>query len=198
MGQPMFLFFHVKGKTKGVNVFFDKGCTTACFREGVPGGELNGEVIAKGPFQIGGVGGIQTKANDEWLVSMETVSGHRQFFRGLTVDRVTCDFPMINVEKAVSEVKRDKPGDKLLQQCKIPRMAGGVTDALIGIHYELIHPESVHTLDSGLTIYRSKLMGHKGEFNAMIGGPHSSFECICQEAGGMANGQHSCQLRTRS
>ena len=49
VGQPMFLFFHVKGKTKGVNVFFDKGCSTACFREGVPGGELNGEVIAKGP-----------------------------------------------------------------------------------------------------------------------------------------------------
>ena len=31
IGQPMFLFFHVKGKNKGANIFFDKGCSTACF-----------------------------------------------------------------------------------------------------------------------------------------------------------------------
>ena len=28
-GQPMFLFFHIKGKNKGANLFFDKGCSTA-------------------------------------------------------------------------------------------------------------------------------------------------------------------------
>ena len=64
-GRPMFLFFHIKGKNKGANLFFDKGCSTACFREGIPGGELNGKIISKGPFQIKGVGGIEAKANDE-------------------------------------------------------------------------------------------------------------------------------------
>ena len=33
-------------------------------------------------------------------------------------------------------------------------------------------------------IYRSKLVGHKDGFNAMIGGPHSSFECLSSCAGG--------------
>ena len=149
VGQPLFLFFHVKGKTKGVNFFFDKGCSTACFREGIPGTELNGKIIAKGPFQIGGVGGMQAKANDEWLISVERTDGYRQFIKGLTVDHVTCDFPMIDVETAVAEVKRDKPSDRVLQQCTVPKLAGGVTDVLLGIHYSLIHPVPVHTLESG-------------------------------------------------
>ena len=186
MGQPLFLFFHVKGKTKGVNFFFDKGCSTACFREGVPGTELSGKILAKGPFQIGGVGGMQAKANDEWLVSVERTDGYRQFIKGLTVDHVTCDFPTINVEKAVAEVKRDKPGDAVLQQCKVPKQAGGVTDVLLGIHYSLIHPVPVHTLESGLTIYTTKLVGHGSGFNAMIGGPHSTFDCLSSQAGGAA------------
>ena len=87
----------------------------------------------------------------------------------------------------MAEVKRDQPGNKLLQECRIPKLAGGVTDGLIGIQYNLIHPEAVHTLDSGLSIFRSKLVGHKTGFNAMIGGPHSSFDCLCEQAGGVVN-----------
>ena len=119
------------------------------------------------------------------MVSVETSDGHRQFIKGLTVDKVTADFPMIDVGKAVGEIKRDNPANNSLQRCKIPRHTGGVTDALIGIHYSLIHPVPVHTLESGLTIYRSKLVGHKAGYNALIGGPHSSFECLCNVAGGV-------------
>ena len=39
-------------------------------------------------------------------------------------------------------------------------MAGGVPHVLIGIKYKLIHPEAIHTLPSGLTLYKSKLVGH--------------------------------------
>ena len=53
-GRPMFLFFQCKGKNKGANCFFDKGCSEAVFREGVPGMELIGEKMTKGPFTIGG------------------------------------------------------------------------------------------------------------------------------------------------
>jgi hypothetical protein len=101
LGQPLFFFFHVKGRKNGANFFFDNCCSHACFEEGIPGGELNGEIIiAKGNFQIGGVGAMQTKANDEWLVSVETTDGSRQSIQGLTIDKVTCDFRLINVERA--------------------------------------------------------------------------------------------------
>ena len=187
IGQPMFLFFQVKGKKHGANFFFDKGCSHACFKEGIPGGELTGEIISKGPFEIGGVGAIKTKANDEWLVSVETVEGKRQLIQGLTVDKVTADFPVVDIQIAASEVKRDRPTDRLLQSCQVPKHAGGVTHGLIGIKYELIHPDPIHTLPSGLTLYKSRLVGHSPGVNAMIGGPHSTFDFLSDSAGGVAN-----------
>ena len=51
----------------------------------------------------------------EWLVIVETDGGARQFIKGLTVDKVTADFPMIDVSKAVEEVKRDEASNTLLQ-----------------------------------------------------------------------------------
>jgi hypothetical protein len=51
---------------------------------------------------------MKTKANDEWLVCVETTDGSRQFIQDLTVDKVICDFPLIDVERAIAEVKREK------------------------------------------------------------------------------------------
>ena len=36
------------------------------FRYGVPGNQLNGALLAKGPFQMGNVGDIATVAEKEW------------------------------------------------------------------------------------------------------------------------------------
>ena len=55
-GEPMFLFFKAKGRENGVKLFFDLGCITAVFREGVSGKELRGKVTRKGPFTMVGVG----------------------------------------------------------------------------------------------------------------------------------------------
>jgi hypothetical protein len=38
---------------------------------------------------------------------------------------------------------------------------------LIGIKYKLIHPEAIHTLPSGLKLYKSKLVGHNPGLNAI-------------------------------
>ena len=184
-GRPLFLFAQCKGKRNGVNCFFDKGCTEAVFRKGIPGTELIGEKVTKGPFTIGGVGGLECKANDEWIVSMEKTDGHRQLIRGLTVDKVTENFPMIKLSEAAAELKA-KCKNEWVRNCKLPKQAGGVTDALIGIHYNLIHPEPIHTLETGLCIFRSKLAPHKPGYIAMLGGPHSSFDALVNQSGGTA------------
>ena len=41
-------------------------------------------------------------------------------------------------------------------------------------------------MESGLCIYRSKLQSHDGVTNAMIGGPHESFDICANMAGGVA------------
>ena len=58
----------------------------------------------------------------------------------------------------------------------------------MGIKYSLLHPEPLHTLAaSGLSIYTTKLKSHDGKYNAMIGGPHESFEYFTSVAGGVQN-----------
>ena len=115
---------------------------------------------------------MNAKQNDEWLVSIERTDGHRQLIRGLTVDKVTESFPLIRLDEAATEIKASCSID-WVKNCKLPKHAGGVTDALIGIQYNLIHPVPIHTLDSGLCIFKSRLAPHKNGYIAMIGGPPS-------------------------
>ena len=51
-GEPLFLFSSAVGKTRPINVFYDKGCSHVVFREGVPQHELVSVMIKKGPLTI--------------------------------------------------------------------------------------------------------------------------------------------------
>ena len=184
-GSPMFIFTRCKGKKDGANLFFDNGCGTAVFRKGIPGNELEGVMLARGKIPIGGVGGIEIFAEEDWLVSLEREDGQRQLVQGLVLPKVTVDFPMINTTRAVLDLKENS-NDPWVRDCSVPGMAGGVTDGLIGTQYNLIHPVPVHCLPSGLTLYRTKLAPHGPGFNAAIGGPHTSFDFCCGAVGGAA------------
>ena len=100
--------------------------------------------------------------------------------------RVTADFPKYNTTRAVLEVKNSQPNNKKLQQCKVPEIIGGEIDCLLGIKYGALSPEPIHTLPSGLALYKSKLMAHDGISNAIIGGSHESFDFFVGLAGGVA------------
>ena len=97
-GEPLFLFHPAQGKTRPVNTFYDSGCSHAVFQADIPISELQSQLTAKGPFSIGGVGGLTTTALDEWIVMVPRADGRKQLIQGLTVPRVTCDFPLISLE----------------------------------------------------------------------------------------------------
>ena len=185
-GEPMFLFHNAQGKTKPVKTFYDTGCSHAVFKDGIPGQQLRGQLVTRGPFNIGGVGGLTTTALDEWVVTVTRTDGKKQMIQGLTVPKVTSDFPMTNLVAAVKEIKEDDPSNETLQNCKVPTEAGGSVDMLLGIKFLSVFPKEVHTLTCGLTIYRSRLTSHGGEYDSCIGGPHSSFTALTGLAGGAA------------
>ena len=84
-------------------------------------------------------------------------------------------------------VKEDATDNKVLQDCRLPSKVRGEVDCLLGIKYSFIHPEPIHTLaETGLCIYKSKLMSHDGVTNAMIGGTHESFDIFANLAGGVS------------
>ena len=145
-GRPLFLFFAAKGTNKPVQVFFDNGCSDAVMREGVPGVEWRGIITKRGPFGMGGVGSISTTTKDEWMVLLPRVDGKMQAVRGYSMTKVTCDFPEIDLTRAVRAVKEDAPDNQVLQNCKLPSKVGGEVDCLLGIKYSFIHPEPIHTL----------------------------------------------------
>ena len=185
-GEPLFLFHGAQGRNRPVNIFYDNGCSHAVFRSGIPGTELKGQLVARGPFQIGGVGGLTTIAEEEWVVLLSRTDNKKQLVQGLTVPQVTADFPLISLSDAVDALKKDDPTNQFLQNCRVPPEAGGTVDVLLGSKYLSVFPEPVHNLPNGLTIYRSRLSSHQGQFDCCIGGPHSSFQVLASIAGGTA------------
>ena len=186
-GEPMFMFQALKGKSRPVNAFYDSGCSNACLRAGVPGVHLQGQRLAKGPFNVSGVQGITIQAQDEWLVHLDRADGRKQQLRGVTLDTITGDSPVFNIEQATKELKEDKPNDPALQNCSVPKCVGGQVDILIGTLYNLIFPQPVHHLPNGLTIYSCTLASHDTSINATIGGPHTSFHMMADNVGGAAS-----------
>ena len=185
-GEPLFMFHAAQGRTAPVNTFYDSGCSHAVFQEGIPVEQFRAQLVSKGPFNIDGVAGLKTIAMDEWLVSVPRTDGKYQHIQGLTVPRITSDFPLINLEAATREAKDDDPTNLTLQNCKVPPLAGGSVHMLLGIMYLSIFPKEIHTLPSGLTVYQSRLASHGGKYDCCIGGPHSSFAALSDIAGGTA------------
>ena len=99
-GAPLFMFQPVEGLKNPVNMFYDSGCSDAIFRVGIPLKELRGTLLSKGPFQMGGVGNIATKAEEEWLLQVNRVDKKKQLVKGVTMQQITCDFPAIDITDA--------------------------------------------------------------------------------------------------
>ena len=185
-GQPIFMFFGAKGKTRSLMSFFDNGCSRFIMRECIPGKELPASLVKRGPIPIGGVGGVTVYASGEYLVAMDTVEGKAQQLQGVTVPVITGDFPVLDISAAVSAVKADDKRNYKLRNCKFPRNVGGSVDLLIGIQYNQLQPKLVHMLPSGLAIYETKLTPFSKGMNFILGGPHASFDLMLARSGNAA------------
>ena len=58
---------------------------------------------------------LAAQTKDEWMVLLPRVDDKMQAVRCQSMTKVTEDFPMYTVTKAVQEVKADDPLNKLLQ-----------------------------------------------------------------------------------
>ena len=182
-GQPLFMFFGAKGKTRSIMCFFDSGCSRFVMRECIPEKELPASLVKSGPIPIGGVGGMTVHASGEYLVAMETVDSKAQLLQGVTVPVITGDFPLLDISEAVSAVKADNRRNLKLRNCKLPSKIGGSVDCLIGIQYSQLLPKVVHMLPSGLAIYETRLAPYSKGLNYVLGGPHSSFDHMLTRSG---------------
>ena len=107
-----------------------------------------------------------------------TSDGRKQLSRSVTLDIVTGERPVFNVEQATMAMKEDKPDHSVVHNLSVPSCVGGEVDILIGTLSNLIFPQPIHHLADGIFIYSCTLASHYCTINATIGGPHTSFELM--------------------
>ena len=122
-------------------------------------------------------------AKDAWMVKIKMMDGSCQVLEGLSVEKVTTEFPEISIKAAVNEVKSSKPKGTQLQSIKVPDKVGGNVDILLGIKYNAFFPVLIHMLPNGLGIYKLKVKSFGNKFTGVIAGPHSSFDKLLQKVG---------------
>ena len=149
----------------------------------IPTSEYESTWLQNGPFCIGGIGDAKVMANAEYVISVKREDGRKQHFQGVTMDKITSVFPIVNLETAVADVKKSDVENQILQACAVPPTVGGSVDVLVGVMYLSSFPEQVHMLDCGLSIFKVKLSSHDKRWNALIGGPHETFNFLSEKSG---------------
>ena len=188
-GEPLFMFSTAVGRTRPLNVFYDRGCSHVCFRRGVPEDELESHLITPGPIFVTGVGNTTVEMKAEHVVLLDRSDGTKQAMVGVeSLGPVTATFPTINLKEAVKDIKGNDPANLVLQNLRVPEVVGGTdVDILLGIHYECLHPVPVHRLECGLTIFQLKIATPDNLYDAVIGGPHETFQVLANQAGNSTN-----------
>ena len=184
-GAPQFMVGYSKGKTRPLVTLYDTGCLTILFKEGVPDKELGPAVVKKdGPLFVNGVGDTSVRVNAEYMCSIQLVDGTRAVLEGVSVDKISSPLPHAKLTDAERFIKGSDPGNPELQTLRCNPDVGGELDILLGIYYSALFPTPVHTLPSGLTIYKLVISSYDPLYTAVIGGPHESFAGMANYFGG--------------
>ena len=182
---PLFMFSSTPGRYSEVQIFYDTGNSHVLFKEGTPE-NLYGVKTRTGPFPLGAVGDTTVWGSDEWACQPMTVRGHREVLIGLCVSKITSNFPRINLKEATAEIKASVPNNREVQELCVPDFVGGECHVLLGIAYNSHFPQLVHSMESGLSIYKVKLKPSSPKCTAAIAGPHHSFNMLAGKVGNVA------------
>ena len=189
-GDVAFVFCKIKGKKSSIQAFIDSGANCAIMADGIPQREMDSCKLQDGPISIDVATGVVVHATGEWGSVLPLSDGSLQVIRGLTVPRVTSDMPRMRLESWFEKVRSVETENSKLQDISIPKELGGHVDMIIGISFNLVHPEVIHTFPDGLTVYKSKFLpANPGEL-ACIGGPMASINNMVQNAGARSTIRH--------
>ena len=182
-GEPVFILCIFQGKKGPVQTLIDSGANCWLAKDMIPQLELNSMKLMEGPIPIGVASGMVVYANAEWASLLPLSDGSYQSVRGLTMDKVTGDMTELNLVPYFEQMKVKNKSVSQIQNLQVPKVIGGEVQMILGIKYQNIYPEVVHTFPNGLTIFKSKLMPTKPGTLACIGGPVEALETLCGIAG---------------
>ena len=176
-GEVSFIFCKVKGRKSAVQVFIDPGCNCAIMRDGIPQNEFNAVKLRSGPIGLDVATGIQVNAESEWGINIPLANGSYQVVKGLSVKKVTSDMPKLNLKSYWNKLKAENPKLKN-QNLSIPEKLGGEIDMILGIQFNMLHPDILFQYPNGLTVYKSRLMPANANESVCIGGPMTALKSV--------------------
>ena len=172
-GEPVFIFCVIQGLTSPVMTFIDSGANCWLSQEGIPEKEFISVKLTDGPIPLSVSSGMTTYASAEYASLLPLANGNYQTVGGLTMPCVTGDMPCLNLAPAFEQIKGECASNHRIQNLKIPKVVGGKVQMILGIRYQSIYPEILHTFPSGFTVFESKLRPTEDGAFACIGGPVS-------------------------
>ena len=193
-GDPVFIFCAIQGLNGPVMCFIDGGCNCWLAQEGIPEKEFISVKLTDGPIPLSVASGMTAYATAEYASLLPLANGNYQTVRGLTMPKVTGDMPQLNLVPAFDQIKAECPSNRRVQNLKVPSVVGGQIQMILGIKYQSIYPEIIHTFPNGLTIFESKLRPAEPGALACIGGPISSLEYLCGSHGALSTLSYMANL----
>ena len=79
--------------------------------------------------------------------------GTYQVVRGLTMEDVTADMPIVNLTPIMSEIRKRYKDVPEIKDIRVPKKVGGQVDMILGINYAKIFPEPIFTFENDPKTY---------------------------------------------
>ena len=178
--KSIFLYSQIRGISKNISIVFDSGGGSSLIKANIPGYELYACKNNK-RISLRGIGSGKIEG-EEYTVLLPLLKG-KIAIQAFAVDKILEPLATVDLQPALDFFKANvKENDNLtkkskqeIENAKIFRYVTGEVDILLGIKHLRIFPKLVHSLSSGLSIFKMVLKPASKSALFCLGGP---FECL--------------------
>ena len=182
--KSIFIYSKIQGTTRALTTLFDCGGGSSLTLDSIPGRQLPACKGENGPICLQGIGSGST-IGKSYIMSLPLMEGNKVAIEAYAVPEILAPLSKIDLGPALKYMKKTVAKDnnitesiKLeIQRASIFRYIEGSLDLLLGVKLLKIFPQIVHTLPSGLSIYRMKLKP-AGNANYCLGGPYQALQSL--------------------
>ena len=195
---PIYQLQYIAGKNnEKLMVFYDNGCWSSGLSN-TAYAALDTANVREGPtlLQVAGGAEVTVPYGKErfWLELDKKGENNKTVmavFTGLRMENVSCPFPKWPLRKVYDEVSAEFY--KLFPNKTLPTIEENIgesaVDVMIGIQYNMYHPQLLFSLPGGLEIRQSLLKAWNGN-QAVLAGPHPLWEHVSDASSYMGPGAY--------
>ena len=182
--KSIFLYTLLPGLTKTVSCLFDTGGGSSLVKSDIPGNQLYATKETK-TISLHGIGSGRV-TGQQFTIILPLLDGGKTAIQVFAVDKILEPLTKIDVQPALDFFKATVEKDEFVLKEKkeeilkanIFRYIQGELDMLLGIKHLKLFPIHVHSLKSGLSIFKMVLKPASKTALYCLGGPYESLQSL--------------------